>query len=289
MRRRHVTSLLALVALLSAALLLYVHPVGADFDPGNDNWNGFSTFAAMPQVDTIMSLDSLDNTAETSTLIVVPGTDITSPEARSLRSFVQAGGVLVLLEDFGPGARLLPEWDIPIRIAGSPLLDPLHCYRNQMMPRAYPVDSESGEAVLLLNHSTWLTVGDPATVLAESSYFAYADKNGDGTPDEGEPRGPLPVAARVPLGDGRLLVVSDASLLLNGTLDAGDNLGWLDAQAGGPMLLYAPPGAASAHGRIMGSIQSVLGSVPGVAASAALVMTIALLYAWYNREHEHES
>jgi len=61
-----------------------------------------------------------------------------------------------------------------------------------------------------------------ATVLVRSSPFGYLDRDGDGRFDVSERFGAYPVVAVEPVGDGRVVAVSDTSLFTNGLLDDGN-------------------------------------------------------------------
>ncbi|MFW6056513.1 MAG: DUF4350 domain-containing protein, partial [Chloroflexota bacterium] len=254
MSRRHLLSTMMVVAFLSTMLVMHLHPVRADFSVANESWNGLSEFAEVKDICTLESI-ARNRAAMATATIVVLGRDVTELDTLDavsvLRSFAESGGTLVLLEDGHTGAGLLEQLELGVEVVGSPLLDPLHCYRDPALPRVYPPRAvEHGDHSLILNHGSWLRTGDRARVLLQSSFFAYGDTNGNGQYDENEPAGRLPVATVTPLGSGQVLVVADSSLLLNSMLEISDNLAWLESQCTEPMLLLQTTSSLPPRGSI---------------------------------------
>ena len=82
---------------------------------------------------------------------------------------------------------------------------------------------EAGIEQLILNRATAVRVSGPYKVLARSSDTAFLDRNGNESWDEGEPKGPLAVAARAGCGRGTVVAISDPSILINSMVGRGDN------------------------------------------------------------------
>ncbi|HHE41887.1 MAG TPA: hypothetical protein ENL12_04510, partial [Dehalococcoidia bacterium] len=223
MTRRNLVSLVVLLSMLCTLLVVRLNPVRADFATSNHDWNGLSDFAAAADR-TLPSLDEIEHVPLPATLALVEPGACDTADLEQLRAFVQSGGIIVLMEDWGPATGLLDAMSVDITIAGMPLRDPLHCLRDPSLPRAYPVSSNDKRYKVVLNHASWLILGERADVLLESSFFAYGDVNGNGRYDNGEPTGPIPVAAVAPTGQGHVIVVSDASFILNGMLDVSNNM-----------------------------------------------------------------
>lgn len=292
MSPRHLVSTMMVLAFLSTMLVLHLHPVRADFSVMNESWNGLSEFAGTKDTCTLESI--AENRAPISpATIVAVGQDVSkfdkADAVDTLRTFVESGGTLVLLADGHAAADVLDQLEVGVEVVGSPLVDPLHCFRDPALPRVYPTRAgESGDRRLVLNHASWLTVNEKARVLLQSSFFAYGDTNENGQYDENEPAGRLPVATVTLLGSGQVLVVADSSLLLNGMLEISDNLSWLESQCAEPMLLLQPTDSFALPGTIYEEQVEHLTSPTGVLIAALAAISISVMYAWYNRERHHE-
>jgi hypothetical protein len=167
--------------------------------------------------------DAPQNTA----LIAVPNKDYSDGEMARLQQFVGNGGRLVLMDDYGYGNRILAYLGARITFAEQPLLDPLFCYKNQQMPRSTDFSSqlqERGISVVTLDRATVLSNVDTSEAIAWSSPSSFLDLNNDGSWQEGEPKGPLPVAAEFRLGSGTVDVFASPGMMINSLYERDDNL-----------------------------------------------------------------
>jgi hypothetical protein len=179
----------------------------------------------------VVPLDTYDrllDLPENAALITIPYQDYSAAEKEQLRFFVAQGGTLVVMDDYGYGNQLLEAFAVPERFSGTPLLDGLFCYRNQWLPRVTDIGPEMavrGVASLLTNHATALIDVPEENVLASFSSVSYLDTNLDSQFREHDDIiGPHPVAAVRQYERGRIFMVADASLLINGMLYREDNL-----------------------------------------------------------------
>jgi hypothetical protein len=111
------------------------------------------------------------------------------------------------------------------RIDGTPLRDEQHNYRSPAMPVATNTTNHTlvdDVDRLTFNHGT-VVIPNNASVLVASSEFGYLDENGNETLDESETLASYPVATAEPVGEGRVVVVSDPSLAINAMLEQPDN------------------------------------------------------------------
>jgi hypothetical protein len=139
---------------------------------------------------------------------------------------------------------------------------------------------------MTLNQATWLQVGRAADVWARSSYFSYGDLNGDGRRGAGEPDGPFAIGAVADLGAGRVVVVSDASLLLNSMVRSGDNVEAVARFIRGEVLidqLHLPEVQTDRSKGGLYAVRTAVGSGAGLVLLVLLAFTVAVMYAWYNR------
>jgi hypothetical protein len=144
-----------------------------------------------------------------------------------LQQFVEGGGRLVLMDDYGYGNRILAHMGVAITFAAQPLLDPLFCYQNQKMPRTTDFSSqlqEQGIRVITLDRATALSNVDASEAIAWSSPSSFLDLDNDGSWQEGEPKGPFPVAAEFRLGSGTVDVVASPGMMINSLYQKDDNL-----------------------------------------------------------------
>ena len=154
--------LMAVVAaiLLVSLVCIWFYPSVQDLAAANEAWNGIRNTTNELQAEAVTSLDGLPDAAETTALITIPSQDYSDEDLSRLRQFVEGGGRLVLMDDYGYGNRLLAYMGLGVTFAGQPLLDPLFCYQNQQMPRATdfsPGLQEAGVSAITLNRATALS------------------------------------------------------------------------------------------------------------------------------------
>ncbi|WP_254546098.1 DUF4350 domain-containing protein [Halomarina pelagica] len=205
---------------------------GASFGLYNFGWDGASELRALsedadarPVV--VRSTAAYERLPANGTLAIVlsPDEGYAANESARLREFVRRGGTLVVAEDFGAhGNELLAAVGASSRVDGRLLRDERHNYRSPALPVATNVEnvSAAGTKNLTLNYGTAVRPNG-ANVLVSSSGYAYLDADGDARPDPGEPMESHPVVTSERLGEGRVVVVSDASALINAMLDRPGN------------------------------------------------------------------
>jgi len=218
--------LVAGVAALLIAAALWVYPSSTDFAGANPYWHGTRWSRAELRIAGLRAPANLPAEPKGTVLIVIPAVPPRMDHLDRLARYVAAGGVLVVLDDFGQGNRILARLGSTARFHGKRLADPLFNYRNPRLPRITelaPAATAAGVREIVFNHATALDGIAGMTVLARSSPVSYLDLNGNGRRDGDDPGGPFPVAAVTPVGLGTLVVVGDPSLLLNSMLDLGQN------------------------------------------------------------------
>jgi hypothetical protein len=145
---------------------------------------------------------------------------------QAIRRFVESGGVLILLDNFGSGNDVLMVLGSAIRFSGRLLADPLFNLKNSRLPRILdfaPSPLTVGVEELVFNHATVLTGISTIQAAATSSAVSYLALNATGQREEGASRGPFPVLALEPHKEGYVVVVSDSSILINSMLSQADN------------------------------------------------------------------
>ncbi|MBN1153232.1 MAG: hypothetical protein JXA58_08470 [Dehalococcoidia bacterium] len=280
---------LVIVGLLAVLLLVWAHPVVRDSSVVNEGWNGLSNSSADLEASPLSVYDDLAGVPSSATLIVMPRLAVGEVTVDALDLFTRNGGTLVVLDDFGFGNELLERLDVDMRLTQGLLRDPLYCHRDESIPRvefAY-AEGDREPGVMVLNHGSWLEVGAGSSVWAWSSFFSYGDRDGDGVHDSGEPNGPLPVAASAARGSGRVVLVADSSLLLNGTMSLGNNVEAVAQWAHGPVLIdqaHLPEAEMDRSRRVLDGFRGALGDGGGSILLIIMVFCCAVGYTWYNRE-----
>ena len=182
----------AVVALILVISLLYLwfFPSIQDFMASNNMWNGIKNFYNEFGAGNIESLDELPDLPEETVLVAIPYLEYSNEELPKIRRFVNNGGTLLLLDDYGYGNSVLAHLGVPVRFTNKPLLDPLFCYKNQWLPKITdlaPNVKENGIDVIVLNHATTLTNVAEAEVIAWSSPTSFLDTDENESWDEAEP------------------------------------------------------------------------------------------------------
>jgi hypothetical protein len=216
---------LAVVVVLSLGSVWF-YPSVQDFMEGNTMWNGVRDFTDKFNVKNIDSLDEISAQPENTVMVSIPYMEYNPDDLSRVNDFVNSGGHLIIMDDFGFGNSILENLGLKMRFDGRELLDPLFCYKNPNLPRITDFSSalkETGIEAVAFNHGTILTNVDNSAPIAWSSDKSFLDANSDGAFNNGEPTGPFIVGARVNLGKGRVDIISDPSLIINSMTDKNDN------------------------------------------------------------------
>lgn len=221
---------LALVAVISL-VSVWFYPTLQDFMAGNKMWNGIKDFSSEFSVKQIDSLNDLSDLQGKSVLICIPYTKYDIDDVARLKIFVENGGTLIMMDDFGYGNDFLESVGIDARFSNDILLDPLFCYKNQYLPRITDFSAEIKEygiEFIGLNHATYLSNVDIENVLASSSNMSFSDSNKDGIQDQNEFAGPFVIASQHRVGSGNVILVSDPSLIINTMVQKNDNYDFME-------------------------------------------------------------
>src|SRR5712692_2536834 len=222
--RRFVAGVVA-GALFVVALVLWIYPSATDFANSNTQWNGMSDASREFHIRPLTDVGGFPSESRGTVVLVIPSRPPQPTHLQAIRRFVESGGVLILLDNFGSGNDVLMVLGSPIRFSGRLLADPLFNLKNSRLPRILdfaPSPLTVGVEELIFNHGTVLT-GINTTQAATSSAVSYLALNPTGQRDEGASRGPFPVLALEPHKDGYVVAVSDSSILINSMLPQADN------------------------------------------------------------------
>lgn len=214
--------ILVVISLVS----IWFFPSVQDFLATNSMWNGISSFDDNFKAQNIDSLDALPALSENTALVAIPYLVYSNKEMEDLKVFVQNGGHLLLMDDYGYGNEVLNYFDLNAQFSGKTLLDPLFDYKNQYMPRITDFASNvkhSGVTAITFNYATTLTNIAPSAAIAWSSAASYLDSDGSGILTSNSTMGPFPVAAQYRLGKGVISIIADPSIIISGMLDRDSN------------------------------------------------------------------
>jgi hypothetical protein len=245
--------LLALLVVLNLALVGAVVTSSTPYGPYNGAWDGGSELRMTAGDDAALTL--AHSTAaytdvrprETVSFVVAPQSSYSAADRARVRQFVQRGGTLVVATEDNRTNDLLSALDVSTRIDGHLVRDDRENYRGPSLPVATNVvDSNFTDGVdsLTLNYGSVLQVPRSGTetltgteawegrILVNTSGFAYLDRNRNESLDENETLAERPVAVAEPVGQGKVVVVSDGSVFTNAMLEREGNAQFLRNLAG---------------------------------------------------------
>lgn len=204
----------------------WVFPPTDDFNAANPLWNGASDISSTLPVLQLSSLQDLSTPTATTTLILIPYLSYTPGELNLVYNLANHGITLVIADDYGYGNQLLERLGLNARFSGNNLLDPLMNYKNQWFPKIYRFSDNPitrGCEYMVFNHATTLTDVKANEIIGQSSSMSFLDINGNGTHDNNEPMGPLPVISQHILGSGKVILIADSSIFINSMEGQGNN------------------------------------------------------------------
>jgi len=223
-------SLVVIIVVLVSVASIWFYPSVQAFMASNTEWNGINKFCNDFNVQNTDSLTALPDAPQQDVLITIPYLEYSPDQLMQMEQFVESGGKLILMDDFGYGNSFLEYAGIPARFDNIPLLDPLFNYKNEYFPRILTFNSSitvTGIQVIVFDHGTALSGVSQSQALAWSSNMSFLDNNKDGNVDNGEPDGPFVVAADYSLGKGTIDLVSGPSLIMNAVPGTNDNNAFL--------------------------------------------------------------
>src|SRR5712692_4683804 len=212
--------------LFAVALVLWIYPSTSDFANSNTHWSGTSDASREFHIRPLTDVGKFPSESRGTVVVVIPLRPPQPSHLQAIRRFVEGGGVLILLDDFGSGNDVLMVLGSAIRFSGRLLADPLFNMKNSRLPRILdfaPSPLTVGIEELVFNHATVLAGITTSQAAATSSAVSYLGLNSTGQRDNGASRGPFPVVALEPRKAGYVVAVSDSSILINSMLPQADN------------------------------------------------------------------
>ena len=226
MKTSRIAGLVIILVVFVSLAAIWFYPSVQAFMANNTMWNGINKFSKEFNVQNVDSISALPTTPGQDVLIAVPYEQYSPTELIQMKQFIENGGKLIMMDDFGYGNSFLEYAGIPARFDNTPLLDPLFNYKNENFPRIMDFTANitgSGIKGVVFNHGTALRDVAQSQALAWSSNMSFLDTNQNGNWDQDESKGPFVVAASYNLGKGTLDLVSDSSPIINAVAGNNDN------------------------------------------------------------------
>lgn len=298
MRVRRIAVLGLGVAVIVVLGLAWVVPPIDDFRLENLFWNGLSElnsrFHPFEVSDLAGLLDVVLKPSESVLLMLGPSEPFTDEEVDAVRGFLEAGGLVVLAEDFGVGNDLLEGLGVETRFSGGVLLDPLFKDKDSRLPRMLDFafsDYTRSLSSLTLNYATVLAnVGHDVRVLASSTAFSYLSEGLSSSPEEAELVGPFPVMVEVRYGRGNLILISDSSLFINSMLDKDDNAALLENLVDGKVIYvdvsHWSPSLLTRFKGVLAQVYDVAGVTEVKYALVGMLAVVIFKVRWGGKERE---
>ena len=219
------------ILFLVLPLAVPVIKTSAEFSMFNTKWNGCSEFAKLlaergKVVPIMYPYNSVELSKLDGVLIVVgPDIDYSSLEAEEAKEFLENGGTLFIADDFGTANSLLEKLGVKTRFSKQPLKDIFYSKRAE-----FPVVVRIEDPVLAVNVEK-ITLNIPSAIVGKGEGEIFSSK----VSVVGKGMRSYPIMAEIKYGKGRIIMLSDPSILINDMFEENkqfiDNLvGYLGAK-----------------------------------------------------------
>ena len=198
------------IVLLILPLAVPIIKTSAEFSMFNTKWDGCSEFARLlSEKGSIMPIFYTYNSARVSelegTLVVIgPNIDFSSFEAEEVRGFLENGGTLFIADDFGTANSLLEKLGVKARFSTQPLKDIFYSKRAEFPVVVRIEDPELAVGVerVTLNIPSAIVGGGGEVFSSKVSVVGKSMRS-------------YPIMAEIRYGKGRIVMLSDPSILIN--------------------------------------------------------------------------
>jgi len=226
-----IVTIVALVTLVVAGRFYFSE---ASYSATNPFWDSLGMATSIYGTYNLYSLQELSGAGEGSTLLVIgPTKDYTPGEASLILDYLNRGGRVVVMDDYGTANTLLKGLNSPVLLNQTPLCQSSNYYENPSFPvisNISGIPETRNVKELVLNHPVSLNLTGPALVVANTSQLGWLDivDNGYVDVDENEKFNEYTVIASMNYDRGELLIIGDPDIITNGMLDKGDNRIFID-------------------------------------------------------------
>jgi len=221
-----------LLGAILIALVVAGTTSGAAFGSYNPAWDGTSDFrdAITDSSDLTVAQDTdqyADSDPEdTVAFVIAPDTGYADEDLEALQAFLEGGGTLVVLENFGPhGDAVLTDLGAEAQFDGQLVLDESTHGEGPAMPVATGIEDHAytdGVDQLSLNYATVLEPHE-ATTLITTTQNSYLGANASAEPGDADELTAYPVATVEPVSNGSVVAVADPSITINAMYGEPDN------------------------------------------------------------------
>ncbi len=198
------------VLLLVLPVAVPVIKTSAEFSMFNTKWNGCSEFAkclaregkVIPVLYPYNSIHLGD--LDGALIIIGPDVDFSSLEANEVKKFLERGGTIFIADDFGKANSLLEKLNVKARFSNQRLKDIFYSKRIEfpVVIRIEDPDLASGVKRLVLNVPSVITGADGEIFSSKVSVVGRSMRS-------------FPILAELRYGQGRIIMLSDPSVLIN--------------------------------------------------------------------------
>ncbi len=199
------------IFLLIMPLSIPIFNSNADFSVFNTKWNGASSFGKVLYensqiIPIISSFNSIELGEKRGTLLIL-GSDMSysSLEIMEIKKFLENGGTLVLIDDFGTGNEVLKGLNITARFSRTTFIDVFYS-KNYHFPELVRIlDPKLGAGV------DKLVLNVPSVILNAEGEI-YTSK----VALLGNNQREYPIMSELKYGNGKIILFSDPSVFING-------------------------------------------------------------------------
>lgn len=234
------TVLYGLAIVLSITLVIAASTTTATFGTYDGEWDETSDFRELADQRTETTIGFNTRSYETMdpdgtvAIILAPTEAYSTTDSRRVREFVEAGGTVVIADDFGEHSNaLLADVGADARFDGAQLRDERSYYRAPSLPVATNVTTSpfTGDTEQLTLNGATAIDSSAATPLVTTTGLAYLDRDDTGSFSSADELNDYPVVTIESVGDGRVISVSDPSIFINSMLAVPDNEAFATALA----------------------------------------------------------
>jgi hypothetical protein len=230
---REVVLLGVVLGVLLGIAVVYTYTPATDFSVLNTGPSGLSGIASAYGASVALGASYLARVEPGDyAYLVIRSGELGSGEVVALAEFLARGGVVVASGTPAFLNSLLRQLNVGVEVSEAVVYDSVRNYGSRFYPVGY---SPTCNATVVTYLPRYVANHGGAEVVAYSSEFSYADLDGDGYMDLGEPEGRFPLVLAVEVGGGRLYVVTSPYVFANGLLEP--NLGFVNCILSGRRLI----------------------------------------------------
>ena len=205
------------ILFLILPLAVPVIKTSAEFSMFSTKWDGCSKFARFlaeegKLIPVMYPYNSLELGKFSGVLIVIgPNVDFSSLEAEEVKKFLDKGGTLFITDDFGTANTLLEKLEVKASFSNQPLKDIFYSKRAE-----FPVVVRINDPELA-NGVEKLTLNAPSTIVGVKGEVLSSKVSviGNRIGNNMDKMKSYPIMAEIKYGNGRIVLLSDPSILIN--------------------------------------------------------------------------